>query len=160
MDWLFCFCPLFFLIFYFDKTSRTWFSNYSKNIFIWYTIRLLFYSLSFFNSFFINYFFYFINLKKLAYLIKWYTIPYPIFINLLLIDAGLYQSWGVRLDTTLLTIFKYSRINDCFCFNISTYYWYFTWILISYIFIKVSIKSSKNIENIDKGNWLESSCFL
>ncbi|MCI2227718.1 LTA synthase family protein [Polaribacter sp. MSW13] len=104
----------------------------------------------------------FSNSKIIENSIKWYSYLILLFINLLLIiDAGLYQSWGVRLDATILT---YLNTPEVMIASTSTYQLIsgtLFWLVSSYIFIKIFHRVISNkIHKIEKGNWLQAPIFL
>jgi phosphoglycerol transferase MdoB-like AlkP superfamily enzyme len=89
-------------------------------------------------------------------------MPLLIFINLmLLIDAGLYQAWGVRLDASLL---PYLNTPELMISSTSTFQLVsgvFFWFSISYIFIKLFKKlHQKSSDKLHTGSWLEIPLFL
>uniref|UniRef100_UPI003F6AB9E6 LTA synthase family protein n=1 Tax=Polaribacter sp. TaxID=1920175 RepID=UPI003F6AB9E6 len=104
----------------------------------------------------------FIYPKIIATIVKWYTIAIIIFITLLLlIDAGLYQAWGVRLDTSLL---PYLNTPELMIASTSTFQLIsgvLGWLFISYIFVKIfNTSCHKKSKQITTGFWLEAPVFL
>ena len=100
--------------------------------------------------------------KIILKFIKWYTILILIFISLLLlIDAGLYQAWGVRLDTSLLPYLNAPELMISSASNFQLISGIFSWLLISYLFIKLFQKIYKTSSvKITFGRWLEIPFFL
>ena len=113
----FVFARLFFLLFHIDKTKELDFLTTIKTFLYGLQLDFAFAAYLSIIPFLLIILSVFIKSKIIGTIIKWYSYLLLIFINLLLlIDAGLYQSWGVRLDTSITSLFKYSRINDCFSF--------------------------------------------
>lgn len=158
----FVFARAFFLIYYFDKTQELGVSTILKTFL--YGLRLDASFAAYLSAipFLLMIFSVFINPKLINKIIKWYTFLVLIFISLLLlIDAGLYQAWGVRLDTSLL---PYLNTPELMISSTSTFQLVsgiFSWALISYLFIKLFNKiHQKNSKKINFGNWLEIPLFL
>ena len=104
----------------------------------------------------------FLNPKKILKIVKWYTFIVILCITILLfIDAGLYQAWGVRLDTSLLT---YLNTPELMIASTSTFQLVggiLGWLMVSYGFIKIFHKFyQKKLYKINKGTWLEIPLFL
>ncbi|PQJ80900.1 sulfatase [Polaribacter porphyrae] len=80
---------------------------------------------------------------------------------LLLIDAGLYQAWGVRIDNSLL---PYLNKPSLMLASVSTFQLIsgtLGWIFISFIFIKIYQKKISNkIKLVSSKNWIEFPVFL
>lgn len=158
----FAYARLFFLLFYFDKT---------KELGILTTLKTFIYGLRLDSSFaaylcFIPFlamlFSVFINPKKIGAFIKWYSASLIIFLSLLLIiDASLYQSWGTRLDTSLL---KYLNTPEIMIASVSTFQKItgtLFWLITSFVFIKFFNKViTKKINKVERGYWLQSVVFL
>ena len=158
----FVFARLFFLLNYFDKTQDLGYATTLKTFLYGLQLDASFSAYLSAIPFLLMIFSTLINSKIIGYLIKWYTILIIIFISLLLlIDAGLYKSWGVRLDTSLL---PYLNTPELMISSVGTFQLFsgiFIWLLISYIFIKVFKKThQKKIDNIDFGTWLEIPVLL
>ena len=100
--------------------------------------------------------------KIILKFIKWYTILILIFISLLLlIDAGLYQAWGVRLDTSLLPYLNTPTLMISSASYFQLLSGIFSWLLISFVFIKLFQKIYKTSSvKITFGRWLEIPLFL
>ena len=158
----FVFARFFFLLFYFDKTKEL--SSFT-------TIKTFIYGLRLDSSFtaylcFIPFLLIilsvFVNSKKIGTIIKWYSAILIIFLSLLLIiDASLYQSWGTRLDTALLT---YLNTPEVMIASASTFQMVFGtifWVITSFFFIKWFNKIiTKKIKKVKQGFWLQSFIFL
>ena len=100
----FVFARLFFLLFYFEKTQELGFITSVKTFLYGLRLDASFSAYLSIIPFLLILLSIFINPKKIGSLIKWYSYLLIIFVSLLLIiDASLYESWGIRLDTTLLT---------------------------------------------------------
>ena len=158
----FIFARIFFLFYYFDKTQELDFLTTLKTFLYGLQLDASFAAYLSFIPFLLVFCTVIINKRNIAKIIKWYTIPVLMFINLmLLIDAGLYQAWGVRLDTSLL---PYLNTPELMISSVSTFQLIsgvLFWIFISYLFIKLFNKiHQKNIEKINFGSWLELPLFL
>jgi len=158
----FVFARLFFLLYYYDKTLELGFITSLKTFFYGIQLDVSFTAYLCLIPFILLLFSVFMNPKKIEKIIKWYTILLLLFINLmLLIDAGLYQAWGVRLDTSLL---PYLNTPELMISSTSTFQLVsgvFFWFLISYIFIKLFKKiHQKNSNKLNFGNRLEVLLFL
>jgi phosphoglycerol transferase MdoB-like AlkP superfamily enzyme len=158
----FVFARLFFLLYYFDKTQELGFLTISKTF--GYGIRLdaAFAGYLSVIPFLLILLSIFIIPKTLLKIIKWYTAIILMFISLLLlIDAGLYQAWGVRLDTSLL---PYLNTPELMIASTSTFQLIsgiLGWVLIASLFIKMYDKfHQNNSPKIYQGNWLEIPAFL
>tara|TARA_R110002126_G_scaffold142546_3_gene288413 strand:- start:3604 stop:5460 length:1857 start_codon:yes stop_codon:yes gene_type:complete len=158
----FVFARLFFLIYYFDKTQELNFFTILKTFIYGLRLDAAFAGYLAAIPFLLGIFSVFIHPKNILKIIKWYTIVVIIFISLLLlIDAGLYQSWGVRLDTSLL---PYLNTPELMIATVSTFQLVsglLGWILISYLFIKIfNTFYYKKYEKINSGSWLEIPVFI
>jgi phosphoglycerol transferase MdoB-like AlkP superfamily enzyme len=158
----FVFARLFFLAYYFDQSQELGFSTMIKTFFYGLQLDASFAAYLSFIPFLLIIFSIIINPKIIVKIIKWYTISVLLFINLLLlIDAGLYQSWGVRLDTSLL---PYLNTPELMLSSASTFQLItgvFAWIFISYLFIKLFNKiNQKSSDKLNFGSWLEIPLFL
>lgn len=158
----FVFARFFFLIYYVDKTQELEASTIVKTFL--YGLRLDASFAAYLSTipFLLIMFSVIINPKIILKIIKWYTFTVIIFISLLLlIDAGLYQAWGVRLDTSLL---PYLNTPELMISSTSTFQLVsgiFAWILISFVFIKIFKKiHQKNSAKISFGKWLQIPLFL
>ena len=158
----FVFARIFFLAYYFDKSQELGFSTMIKTFFYGLQLDASFVAYISFIPFLLMIFSIMIQPKIILKIIRWYTIIVILFINLLLlVDAGLYQSWGVRLDTSLLPYLNTPElmISSASTFQLLT--GVFFWILISYIFIKLFDKiNQKSSDKLSFGSWLEIPLFL
>ncbi|MGJ8742944.1 LTA synthase family protein [Polaribacter sp.] len=158
----FIFARTFFLLFYVDKTKELKFTTILKSFLYGLRLDISFAAYLSFIPFLIIIFSVFIQPKKISFLIKWYSIILLIFLNLLLIiDAGLYQAWGVRLDTTLLT---YLNTPEVMIASVSTFQLIsggLFWIFITYVFIQLFKRTINKYSNkVVKGNWWQAPVFL
>lgn len=158
----FVFARLFFLLYYFNKTQEIGILTTLKTFLYGLQLDFAFSAYLSIIPFLLIILSIFIKSKNILKVIKWYTIPVIIFINLmLLIDAGLYQSWGVRVDSSLL---PYLNTPELMISSASTFQLIsgvFSWIIVSYIFIKIFSKiHKKNSKKFDFGTWLEAPFFL
>jgi len=158
----FIYARLFFLLFYFEKTKELGFSTILKTFL--YGIRL---DISFsvylcIIPFLLIVCSLFISSKKIGNYIQWYSYFLLIFITLLLIiDAGLYEAWGVRLDTTLLA---YIDTPEVMIASVSAYQMIsgiFFWGITSYLFISIFKKTiHKRSAKLTAVNWLQTPFLL
>ena len=99
----FVFARIFFLLYYLEKTKEIGWAESLKTFFYGFQLDLSFASYLSAIPFLLVTFSKIIASKKMIFSINFFTYFCIIFISLLLfIDAGLYQAWGVRLDTSLL----------------------------------------------------------
>ena len=153
----FVFSRTIFLLFYYDKTLQLGLETTLKTFL--YGFRLDLSSASYLSviPFFLILFSFFIKPVKIHKTIKWYSYLLLILINLLLIiDVGLYKTWGVRIDSTLLT---YIDTPELMLASISAFQMIMgsvVWVVISIVFIKL-FKSviSKRMVTIDKESWFQ-----
>ena len=158
----FVFARFFFLMYYIDKTQELETSTIGKTFL--YGLRLDASFAAYLSTipFLLIMFSVIINPRIILRIIKWYTFIIITFISLLLlIDAGLYQAWGVRLDTSLL---PYLNTPELMISSTSTFQLVsgiFAWILISLVFIQIFKKiHQKNSSKISFRNWLHLPFFL
>lgn len=158
----FIFARLFFLLFYFDKTIELGFITTLKTFFYGLRLDSSFAAYLCFIPFLLLIFSVFSSSKIIEKSIKWYSYVLLIFINLLLIiDAGLYQSWGVRLDTTLLTYLNTPEIMVASTSTFQIISGTIFWALATYVFIRIFNRViSKSFKKITKGNWLQAPIFF
>ena len=99
----FAFARLFFLLYYFEKTQTLQKLTVFKTFLHGLKLDISFAGYLSTIPFLLIIFSILIKPKYVIEIIKWFTVSLIVFISLLLlIDAGLYQAWGVRLDTSLL----------------------------------------------------------
>ena len=158
----FVFARLFFLLFYVERTKEIGLVNFFKTFAYGLQLDLAFTGYLCLIPFLLIIFSIFFNKKKIRFFIKIYTILVLVIINfLLIIDAGLYQTWGVRLDTTLLA---YINTPEVMIASVSTFQFILGsifFVIISFVFIKWFLKViTKRIEKVTIGNWLQVPLFL
>ena len=153
----FVFSRTIFLLFYYDKTLELDLETTLKTFLYGFRLDLSFASYLSVIPFFLILFSFFIKPVKIHKTIKWYSYLLLILINLLLIiDVGLYKTWGVRIDSTLLT---YIDTPELMLASISAFQMIMgsvVWVVISIVFIKL-FKSviSKRMVTIDKESWFQ-----
>ena len=153
----FVFSRTIFLLFYYDKTLELDLETTLKTFLYGFRLDLSFASYLSVIPFFLILFSFFIKPVKIHKTIKWYSYLLLILINLLLIiDVGLYKTWGVRIDSTLLT---YIDTPELMLASISAFQMIMgsvVWVVISIVFIKL-FKSviSKRMVTIDKVSWFQ-----
>lgn len=158
----FVFARLFFLVYYFEKTQELDLLTILKTFLFGLQLDISFTAYITFIPFLLIIFSTFINPKVIVKIIKWYTIPVLVFISLMLmIDAGLYQAWGVRLDTSLLPYLNTPLLMVSSVSTLHLIVGVITWWFISFVFIKIYHKiHQKNNEKLNFGSWLEIPIFL
>jgi len=158
----FIFSRLFFLVYNSQETAEIGFENAIKTFSYGLKLDISFASYLCILPFIFVIFTVFFSVKKIAFMIKTYTLFVLLFITLLLIiDAGLYQSWGVRIDATLLT---YINTPGVMLASISSFQLgalVVSWILISTIFIFIFNKTiDKKLQKIKTENPYQIPIFL
>jgi len=158
----FVFARLFFLVYYFERTKELDFYTIIKTFLYGLQLDISFTAYISFIPFLLVIFSTFINPKIIVKVIRWYTIPVLIFISLMLmIDAGLYQAWGIRIDTSLLAYLNTPQLMVSSASTFQLVFGVFAWWLITFLFIKLYNKIHKrNNEKLNFGSWLEIPIFL
>ena len=158
----FVFARLFFLLYYFDQSQELGFLIIIKTFLYGLQLDASFAAYLSFIPFLLATFSTIISPKTIVKIIKWYTIPVLLFINfMLLIDAGLYQAWGVRIDTSLLPYLNTPQLMISSASTFQLISGLFSWILISLFFIKLFNKNSQRTSHkLNFGSWLEIPIFL
>ena len=158
----FIFARFFFLLFYFEKTKELEFTTILKTFLYGIQLDTSFSAYLCIIPFLLIIFSTFINTVIIVKVIKWYSYLLLIFITLLLIiDASLYEAWGVRLDTTVLA---YIDTPEVMIASVSAYQMIsgiLFWFITSYIFIVIFKKIiNKNGKKISIKNWLQIPLLL
>ncbi|MCL7752934.1 alkaline phosphatase family protein [Polaribacter sp. Z022] len=158
----FVFARLFFLLFNYSETKELSFLTTLKTFLYGLQLDLAFAAYLAFIPFLLIIGSVFVNAKKIGTFIKWYSYLLIIFINLLLlIDAGLYQSWGVRLDTSILPYLNTPELMIASVSSFQLISGILFWLLITFIIIKLFKRVINNkIENISTSFWLQAPVFL
>lgn len=158
----FVFARAYFLIYYFGKTKELDASTTLKTFVYGLKLDLSFAAYLSLIPFLLIIFSVVLKPKAIGNFIKYYTISLLVIINLLLlIDAGLYEAWGARLDASLLPYLNTPELMISSVSNFQLISGIFIWILLSFIFIKLFTKLHfKNIEKVNLGNWLQIPLFL
>ena len=151
-----------FLLFYFDKTSELSNLEIFKTFAIGVKLDFSFAAYLSLIPFLIIIFSVWTSKKPIVTIIKTYTFPIIFIINLLvLIDVMLYKSWGVRIDSTLLTYINTPKIMLASVTTLQLIGGILIWILSSFAvcfwFAKKIDKSSLKLE---KGKFWEAPVFL
>lgn len=158
----FFFARFLFLTYYFDKTSNLGFATTLKTFL--YGVQLDFSFAAYLAAipFLIIIFSLWVPKKIISLLIKGYTFLIVFMVNLLmLIDIVLYKSWGVRIDSTLLSYISNPKIMLASVSTTQLLGGIFIWILISiffvYFFNKILTKTSNHL---NKGTFWEAPILL
>jgi phosphoglycerol transferase MdoB-like AlkP superfamily enzyme len=158
----FIYARLFFLVFYFEKTKELEFSTIIKTFLYGIRLDTSFSAYLCVIPFLLIACSLFISSKKIGNYIQWYSYFLLIFITLLLIiDASLYEAWGVRLDTTLLA---YIDTPEVMIASVSAYQMIsgiLFWLITSYLFISIFKKNiHKRSAKLSAVNWLQTPFLL
>ena len=158
----FVFARLFFVLFHFDKTKELSFFTTLKTFIYGLQLDIAFTAYLSIIPFLLILLSVFVNPKKIGTIIKWYSYIVLVCINLLLlVDAGLYQSWGVRLDTSVLPYLNTPELMIASVSSVQLIFGTLFWIVSSFIFIKIFKKIiNKKIEKVTTSHWLQIPVFL
>ena len=158
----FVFARSFFLFFNFEQTKELGFLTILKTFVYGLKLDTSFSAYLCFIPFLLMILSIFVDSKKIGIIIKWYSSILIFFFSLLLIiDASLYQSWGTRLDTTLLTYLNTPEVMVASASNYQMISGTIFWIVTSFFFIKLFNRIiTKKIKKVQKGFWLQSVVFL
>ena len=164
VSWIvyFVFLRLFFLLYHIDKTKELGLFTVIKTFLYGLQLDIAFTAYLSIIPFLLMILSVYINSKKIGTIIKWYSSILLVFINLLLlIDAGLYQSWGVRLDTSIL---PYLNTPELMVASVSSFQLIFGilfWVLLSVICIKIfKTIINKKIKKVRVSHWIQIPAFL
>lgn len=158
----FVFARLFFLVFNFNKTKELSFLTTLKTFFYGIQLDVAFAGYLCFIPFLLIIFTVFFKSKNIGTIIKWYSFLLIIIINLLmLIDAGLYPAWGVRLDTSILPYLNTPNLMVASVSSFQLISGILFWCVASYVFIILFKNIIHNkIEKIITKNWIQAPAFL
>ena len=158
----FIFARIFFLLFYFNQTKELGFLTTLKTFLYGLRLDASLAAYLCFIPFLLMIFSVFVKSKKIGTIIKWYSSILIIFLSLLLIiDASLYQSWGTRLDTALLTYLNTPELMIASVSNFQMVSGIIFWVLTALFFIIWFHKIiSRKISKVEQGFWLQSIIFL
>ncbi len=162
--WLlyFVFARIFFLLYYIDKTQelsvKTTLQTFTKGI----QLDLSFAAYLVVFPFLLIIVSIIISPKSIRKVIKIYTQILIVTLTLLmLIDAGLYEAWGLRLDASLLDYLNTPTLMISSTSNFQLVSGIIGWVLISFLFIRIYKNiHQKNKERIQFGKWLEIPVFI
>ncbi|CAM1348660.1 Phosphoglycerol transferase MdoB [Tenacibaculum ascidiaceicola] len=151
-----------FLLYYFDKTSELSFFTTLKTFI--YGIQLDFSFAAYLAAipFLVILLSIWIPKKIIGYIIKGYTFPILLVINLfMLTDISLYKFWGVRIDVTVLNYINTPKAMLASVSTLQLIGGLFAWILLSavaiYLFNKIL---NKALDKLNKRHFLEAPVFL
>lgn len=129
---------LLFLAFYFDKTKEIGFSNAFKTFVYGIQLDISFTAYLCIFPFLLLTLSILINNTILKSILKVYTSVTLIVISLLLvIDIGLYQAWGVRLDNSFLSYLNTPELMLASTSKSQLIFGTIAWVVIAFIFIKI-----------------------
>ena len=152
----FFFARLFFLLFYYEDTCQLGFYEVLKTFLYGFRLDASFTGYLSILPFFLILGSLFIPRKVISFLIKLFTYSAIILINLLMIiDASLYQSWGIRIDNTLLNYLNTPEIMWATASTFQIISGTFIWVLFSFGFIQLFKKRiNKEIKKLSSGSYL------
>jgi phosphoglycerol transferase MdoB-like AlkP superfamily enzyme len=158
----FVFARIFFLLFYFEKTQNLGLETALKTFLYGIQLDTAFTGYLCIIPFLLISSRVFFNSKKIKICIQWYSYLLLVSITLLLIiDAGLYKSWGVRLDTTLLAYIDTPEVMIASVSAFQMISGILLWIAISSIFMGIFKKVIKiNSTKLTTGQWLQAPILL
>lgn len=138
--WLvyFIFARFFFLMYYVEKASELGFLNLLKTFVYGIQLDASFTAYLCVIPFVLITFFVWLDFKKIAKIIQIYSMSVLFIINaFLLVDAGLYQAWGVRLDTSILPYFNTPKLMFASVNSFQIFTGIFFGLTISFVFVKI-----------------------
>ncbi|WP_435416011.1 LTA synthase family protein [Polaribacter aestuariivivens] len=158
----FVFARLFFLLFNFDKTKDLDIVTILKTFIYGLRLDCSFASYLSIIPFLLIIFTIFFQPKIIEKIIKWYSHILIVLVTIfLLLDVGLYEAWGVRLDTTFFTYLNTPEVMLASVSSFQIILGTLFLVIFSFIFIKWFQKNIHfKMKNINKGSWLQIPLFL
>lgn len=158
----FVFARIFFLIYYIEKTKEIGLIESLKTFFFGFQLDLSFASYLSAVPFLVFAFSKIIATKQIIFIINSFTYFCIIFITLLLfIDAGLYQSWGIRLDTSLLPYLNTPELMISSASKTQLIAGIIGWIMVSITFsLLYKLIILPKLKSVIYKNWKEFPVFL
>lgn len=158
----FVFARVFFLLFYIDKTKELHVTTILKTFLYGLRLDISFTAYLCVIPFLLFTSSVFIRVKNLSRILKIYTYILLLIVTLLLIiDASLYESWGVRLDTSLLPYLNTPELMVASVSKFQMVTGVLFWIITTFIFSKIFKKNiTKKATKITTSNWLQVPLFL
>ncbi|WP_299055538.1 LTA synthase family protein [uncultured Polaribacter sp.] len=155
----FVFARLFFLLFYFDKTTELNVTTFVNTFVYGLRLDISFTAYLSFIPFILISLTFFIQPKKITTIIIRYSQLLIAFLSLLLIiDATLYASWGTRLDATFLNYLNTPAVMIASATTFQLISGVCIWLLISYVFIQLFTKQiHKNSLYLTQSHWSHTS---
>ena len=152
----FFFARIFFLLFHYNDSYQLGFYEVLKTFAYGFRLDASFTGYLSILPFFFILMSLFIPKKVISFLIKFFTYSAIILINLfMVIDASLYQSWGIRIDNTLLNYINTPEIMWATASKFQIISGTFIWLLFSLSFIQLFKKRiNKEIKKLSTGNYL------
>jgi phosphoglycerol transferase MdoB-like AlkP superfamily enzyme len=157
----FFFARLFFLLFYYNQSSQLGFYEIAKTFIYGFRLDASFTGYLSVIPFFLILLSLFIPKKGISFVLKTTTYLALIIINLLMIiDTTLYQSWGIRIDSTLLNYLNTPEIMWATASTFQIVSGTIVWVLFSSCFILLFKRViNKEIKKLEK-NALLAAPFL
>jgi phosphoglycerol transferase MdoB-like AlkP superfamily enzyme len=158
----FFFARLFFLLFYFNDSYQLGLSEAFKTFFYGFRLDASFTGYLSIIPFFLILLSLFIPKNIISFLVKTITYLFIIIISLLMIiDTALYQSWGIRIDATLLNYLNTPEIMWATASTFQIIFGTLFWIIYSFSFIFLFKKFiNKQIKKLQKGIFLIAPILL
>lgn len=158
----FVFARFFFLMYYYEKTQEIGFFNALKSFYFGLQLDSSFAGYLCLLPFLLMIFSSIIPLRIIVSCIKYFTFFALLIISLLLfIDAGLYQAWGVRLDTSLLPYLNTPSLMISSASKMQLIAGVFGWMVVTWVFFKLyKITIDQKMAKINTKNWREIPAFL
>ena len=158
----FAFARLFFLMYYLEKTKEIGFSNSIKTFLYGVQLDVSFTAYLCIFPFLLLTISYFIPRKFIAKTLKIYSAIVLLFLNLMLfIDAGLYQAWGIRVDSSLLPYLNTPELMIASVSKTHLLLGVLGWFLLSYLFYRFYTKFiHAQFQKEDTKSWMQIPIFL
>ena len=158
----FIFARLFFLLFYFEKTQELEFTTVLKTFIYGIQLDISFSTYLCIIPFLLITCSTFLNSKIIENIFKWYSYTLIVLMTLLLIiDASLYEAWGVRLDTTLLAYIDTPEVMIASVSSSQMLLGVLFWMITSSFFITLFKKTIHiKCKKLSTGNWIQIPVLL
>ena len=151
-----------FLCYYYENTAEIGFANAISTFFYGFLLDSSFAGYLSLFPFLLVVFSIFMSSKVLGKLIKFYTLFILAIINILLVvDAGLYAPWGIRLDATFLTYINTPEVMLASVSKLQLFLGFLFWsgaTLLFFFYYKRQIHPKAL--NISKGNHIQIPLFI
>ncbi|MFK8058713.1 MAG: LTA synthase family protein [Polaribacter sp.] len=158
----FIFSRVFFLGYYYEKTQELGFSTSIKTFLYGLQLDISFAAYLSILPFLMMIISSLVISKNIFKILKWYTFLLLLIINLLLlIDAGLYQAWGIRIDSSLLPYLNTPELMIATVSSLHLFLGICAWAILTFLFFKIYKKFiHQKTSEIYFTNWLLAPVFL